>query len=127
MLMTGDNFKQTSKIGCFDKVGDTFKVTDISNDGMITFSASYGMGMMSYDEFNSHFEKVEHQPWSDWIQREGYSYRTNNKQVKIKKDGFSARSSCHPSDSFDLEKGIAIALARVGVKEAQSRLAKAIS
>ena len=127
MLMTGDSFKQASKIGCFDKVGDIFKVTDISNDGMITFSASYGMGMMTYDEFNNHFEKIEHQPWSEWIQRDGYTYKTNNKQVKIKRGDFSARSSCHTTDVFDLEKGITIALARVDVKEAKAKLEKAIA
>jgi len=127
VLVTGDMFKQISSIGSFNKVGDKFKVTDISADGMITFSASYGMGMMSWKEFNEHFEKIECNHWGEWVENDEYVYKTNNKQVKVKKDGLIARSSCHPTDTFNLNKGISIALARIDVKKAEGKLATAIA
>lgn len=134
MLVVGDKIKQVKPIGGFDKVGTVFNVVGIEN-GAISFKSDFGIGMMSWNEYNEHFEKVE-QPytpeskhvWTDWEDPieddwiESYVFKTNNKKVIVRCDGIKAESTCHPNDTFDLKKGIAIALSRVHVKQAQKNL-----
>lgn len=42
MLIKGNKIKMIKAIGDFNKVGDIFEVTNISNDGSITIKAPYG-------------------------------------------------------------------------------------
>jgi hypothetical protein len=59
MLVVGDKIRQTKEICGFNKVGCEFEIIRISEDGSITFNSSFGQGVMTMDEFNGHFEKIE--------------------------------------------------------------------
>lgn len=140
MIIKGDKIKLTKKIGNLVQIGDEFTVTSVEN-GAITFSSKYGEGVMSYDEFEKHFEKVEEDlkpnkkhRWTEW---EEYNldfynyiideyedltleYRTDNyKRVQMRlKDNTSirTRTSCYKEDIFNIDKGFQIAKARLYVK-----------
>ena len=58
MIIKGDKIKLTKKIETLVQIGSEFDVTSVEN-GAITFSNGFGEGIMSYDEFEKHFEKVE--------------------------------------------------------------------
>lgn len=57
MLVKNDRIRLVEAIGNFDKVGEEFTVTDIQN-GNVSIECRFGVGVMSYDEFEKHFEKV---------------------------------------------------------------------
>lgn len=136
MLVGGDKIKQVSAICGFDKVGEIFDVVGIDN-GAITFRSDFGVGMMSWEEFNQHFEKYieeikenKHHPWTGWKWGKSevfgdFQYKTNQKKVIVKKFDVKAEATCHHLDSFNLNIGLKIALARINVKKAKSNLYKA--
>ncbi|KAK2245349.1 hypothetical protein KWW45_11315 [Clostridioides difficile] len=135
MLIEGNKIKLIKEIQGLGmlKIGDTFIITRIENNGNIHFKTDYGMGFMSYSEFKEHFEIVNNKEkrkytWDDWKMRTSLSmgdtciYRTNHKKVIVNKDGFKASSTCHDVDEFDLDKGITLCLARIEVKKAKNNL-----
>lgn len=64
--------------------------------------------------------------WTPWITAEdddGYfCYRTNGKKTIVKKNGIKSESTCHKNDTFDLENGVNLALARTNLKLAKAEL-----
>lgn len=119
MLSVGDKIKMVKSVGMYDGIGIIFEINKIDTDGTIIFTSELGIGYMSEDEFEKHFEKVEIRQWTDWIEtKSGFTYRTDNeKYVKVKKDKYEAKSSCHPCDTFNLAKGIAICLQKIDTKK----------
>ena len=131
MIIKGDKIKLIKKIGNFDKIGDTFEVVGVDN-GVITFTCSYGTGCMSYDEFKRYFEKVEEnkRTWTDWESKyekltnpfTGYYMtipvllRNNGKKVQVKCDSYRAEASCCKEDKFDYDKGYELAKRRLIAK-----------
>lgn len=62
MLTNGDKLIVTKKVAPFLNEGDVVEITNVSDDGIISFAFGDGfvhMGVMSNDECESHFEKVE--------------------------------------------------------------------
>ena len=133
MIIKGDKIKLVKKIGNLVQIGDEFTVASVDN-GAITFSSRYGEGVMSYDEFEKHFKKIEKHEWSKWLECNteflnyvtkesedvSFEYRTDNyKRVQMRlKDNPSirTRTSCYKEDIFDIDKGYQIAKARLYVK-----------
>lgn len=101
-------------------VGDTFEVTSISDDLIITFRCEYGVGMMEYDEFEKYF--TEKEIWSDWRRHDptGAWYRVKGRKVQVicAEFGFISRATakCSPHDDFDLDFGIKLAYHRASLK-----------
>ena len=128
MLLIGDKIKLVNPIGEFNRVGDVFDVTDILDGGEILFSCSYGLGVMSYDEFERYFEKKRILTWSRWeaIRFDGdsviYTYRTNGKRIELRHGNLRASASCHEGDDFDLNKGLTLCLARLLVKQIEAAM-----
>lgn len=58
-LKIGDKIKLINPIGIFTNVGEICEVTDVSEDGMISFIGKVYLGCMSADKFNNFFEKYE--------------------------------------------------------------------
>ena len=126
MISIGSVIKMTKNIANFNMVGEKFSVTAIAEDGTITFSAPFGVGLMSPKELNEHFETVEEAVapkfvWTKWIDEEDgkfghFAYKTNNKKVKVKWGGCVCGATCHPTDKFDYKVGCRIALARCYLK-----------
>lgn len=62
MLTNGDKLIVTKKVAPFLNEGDIVEITNVSDDGIISFAFGddfVHMGVMSSDECESHFEKVE--------------------------------------------------------------------
>lgn len=125
MLIKGNKVKMIKALGDFNKVGDIFEVTNISDEGSITIKASYGIGIMSYKEFEQNFEIYKEIEWTDWIKingKMGY-YKTNNVDtVIVKRLGVVKEARLHPDDVFDLNVGIEIAYLRATIEIYKNRL-----
>lgn len=131
MLVKGDKIKLVKQISDnFDRIGSEFEITNILEDGIITFKSYFGVGMMTSKEFEEHFEKVIEEPkreWSEWRSRFDksgniFDYKTNNKSVIVGHGRLQTKASCAPDDIFDLEKGIELCLARISLKMSQNKL-----
>lgn len=62
MLTSGDKLIVTKKVAPFLNEGDIVEITNVTDDGVISFAFGDGfmhMGVMSIDEYEAHFEKVE--------------------------------------------------------------------
>lgn len=59
-MIKGDLIKLISPMGVFDNIGEVCEVTDVSEDGIISFRfGGYHLGCMSYNEFEKYFELME--------------------------------------------------------------------
>lgn len=133
-MIKGDKIKLVRKMGVFDNIGEICEVTDIQEGGVICFKfGGCHLGCMSYDEYEKYFEKVEtpvRRTWSKWSLpfemtfpdiRGGkkiiaYQSRTNGKKVQVRSGAFRAEATCCKDDTFDFEKGLALAKSRLIVK-----------
>lgn len=133
-MIKGDKIKLVRKMGVFDNIGEICEVTDIQEGGVICFKfGGCHLGCMSYDEYEKYFEKVEtpvKRIWSKWsvmynnrlIDINGkeryfiYQVRENGKRVQVKCGLFKAEATCCKDDTFDFDKGLALAEKRLIVK-----------
>lgn len=140
MIIKGNILKLEKKIPGINylNIGDEFKVEEISENGVIIITCSYGTGIMSYEELQEYFSKVEPKPvkpvrvWSKWfhgrdieIISEGEKikteYRTNSKRLEVRTVGLlggevKATASCHEEDTFNAAKGLELAEAKLKLK-----------
>ncbi|GAA0102569.1 hypothetical protein UT300012_32840 [Paraclostridium bifermentans] len=133
MLIKGDKVKLVKSIGSFDKVGDIFEIIGVSELGTITIASSYGTGIMSYDEFEKYFEKIEEKPlvWSEWACVPGVQfmkYRTNGVVIEMIDEtiGKKVKSVCLEGDTFDIDKGIGLCIAKLKVISANASIRESI-
>ena len=68
-------------------------------------------------EHNGKVYKLLGIAWTDWISCDDYEFKTNYKTVKVRKDGFKTKATCHKDDDFDINEGIKICLERITEKE----------
>lgn len=60
MIIKGNEIRLIKPMGVFDNIGEVCEVTDVSEDGVISFKfGGYHLGCMSYNEFEKYFELVE--------------------------------------------------------------------
>lgn len=60
MITKGNEIRLVKTMGVFDNIGEVCEVTDVSEDGVISFKfGGCHMGCMSYNEFEKYFELVE--------------------------------------------------------------------
>jgi len=60
MIIKGNEIRLVKPMGVFDNIGEICEVTDVSEDGVISFRfGSCHLGCMSYNEFEKYFELVE--------------------------------------------------------------------
>ena len=143
LLSEGDALKQVKPMPQFNYQEMLFKVVNISTDGIITFeSPSLGRGIMDYSTFAQYFEKWDESKnaeeslyppkrvWSEWkdadeLGYEMYQYKENGKRLvaRFVFGGMQASTSCHPSDTFDIAKGLKLAVARIRCKSAAKEVA----
>lgn len=80
MLVKGDKIKLIKPMGAFTNVGEICEVTDVSEDGVISFRfGKVHLGCMSADEFSNFFKKYE--PKSVSIER--IEEVMNNSKVSV--------------------------------------------
>lgn len=59
-MTKGDLIKLIKPMGVFENIGEVCEVTDVSEDGVISFRfGGIHLGCMSYNEFEKYFELVE--------------------------------------------------------------------
>lgn len=129
LLIKGDKIKLKKELvgAKFLKVGEEFTVLEVSKEGYVVFLSDYGIGAMGFKDMEEYFEKSEVKKikkiWSKWmLTTGGYHYRSNGKVVEVIEGNFKSKASCSPSDKFDMNKGIALCLARIRVKKAEQEL-----
>lgn len=137
MIIKGDKIKLVKEIGNLVKVGDEFTVTGVDN-GVITFTSEYGEGVMSYDEFEKHFESNPKHSWSQWLKIGSMFYNILSErneiinieyrhdsdrrvQIRMKVDPnddkyIRSEANCHKEDDFNFNIGYQLARARLYVK-----------
>lgn len=60
MITKGNEIRLIKSMGVFDNIGEVCEVTDVSEDGVISFKfGGCHLGCMSYNEFEKYFELVE--------------------------------------------------------------------
>jgi hypothetical protein len=81
MIEKGNEIRLIKPMGVFDNIGEVCKVTDVSEDGVITFKfGGSHLGCMSYNEFEKYFELVEQEVSDEEINKDTDSM-TENKEV----------------------------------------------
>lgn len=62
MITKGNEIRLIKPMGVFDNIGEVCEVTDVSEDGVISFKfGGCHLGCMSYNEFEKYFELVENE------------------------------------------------------------------
>lgn len=60
MIKKNDKIKLVKPMGVFNNIGEICEVTDVSEDGVISFKfGGSHLGCMSYDEFEKYFELIK--------------------------------------------------------------------
>lgn len=142
MITKGSKIQLVKPIGIFDNIGEVCEVTNVTEDGVITFRfGNYHLGCMSYDEFEKYFvnyeEKVKEttkRTWSKWkcdtfiyynFDGESYvvpvKYRNNGRVVELRTDwtdevNLKTKASCSKRDTFDFDTGLDLADHRMQIK-----------
>lgn len=81
MITKGNEIRLIKPMGVFDNIGEVCEVTDISEDGVISFKfGGCHLGCMSYNEFEKYFELVEKEAPEKEINEDTNSM-TENKEV----------------------------------------------
>lgn len=151
MITKGSKIQLVKKMGIFNNIGEICEVTNITEDGVITFRfGNYHLGCMSYDEFEKYFinydemktKKAPKRTWTNWeydtfiyydFDGDSYTvpvkYRNNGKIVDFRTDwdkravaNIKTRASCNKNDKFDFETGLDIADHRMQIKLMQQDL-----
>lgn len=65
-MTKGDLIRLVKPMGVFDNIGEICEVTDVSEDGVISFRfGGSHLGCMSYNEFEKYFELIEEETIED--------------------------------------------------------------
>lgn len=80
MITKGNEIRLIKSMGVFDNIGEVCEVTDVSEDGVISFKfGGCHLGCMSYNEFEKYFELVEKEVPEE--NNEDTNSMTENKEV----------------------------------------------
>ena len=157
MIIKSSKIKLIKSMGMFNKIGEVCEIINISDDAVITFKCSFGIGCMSYDELNKYFEICDDtttkqdtkRTWTEWfeatmiipisecvfnfpikIRDNGkiVEFRTNWDVEKTNLKNLKVRSFCNLHyDDFSLVKGFRICRTRLIIKLYELALAIAIN
>lgn len=81
MITKGNEIRLIKPMGVFDNIGEVCEVTDVSEDGVISFKfGGCHLGCMSYNEFEKYFELVEKEV-PEKESDEDADFKAENKEV----------------------------------------------
>lgn len=81
MITKGNEIRLIKPMGVFDNIGEVCEVTDVLEDGVISFKfGGCHLGCMSYNEFEKYFELVEKEVPEEEINEDTDSM-TENEEV----------------------------------------------
>lgn len=81
MITKGNEIRLIKPMGVFDNIGEVCEVTDVSEDGVISFKfGGCHLGCMSYNEFEKYFELVKKEVPEEESDEDADSM-TENKEV----------------------------------------------
>lgn len=82
MITKGSRIKLVKPMGVFDKIGEVCEVTDVSEDGIISFKFNGShLGCMSHNEFEKYFELVEDKKLFEKETNKNAENMTENQEV----------------------------------------------
>lgn len=126
-MMKGDKIKLKKGIGTLRHIGAICEVTDVSEDGIISFRYKNKYeGCISEDVCMKYFTTLH--KWTEWEygvwtnysigNRQPFTfwYRYDGKTVQVKHKEYKAKASCHKNDKFDIDVGLSIAVKRLMIK-----------
>ena len=89
MITKGNEIRLIKQMGVFDNIGEVCEVTDVSEDGVISFKfGGCHLGCMSYNEFEKYFELVEEENTEEVIEvpRPRGIYETDEEYTRYLQD-----------------------------------------
>lgn len=131
MLAKGDKLIVTKEVASFLKDGDIVEVTEISENGMISFAFGEDFlhkGVMSMSEYEEHFEKYEEPTMTFSVTQERIDEILENSEISIQTvfdkctivscklpNGFVIveSSACVDPDNYDEELGFDICMDKI--------------
>ena len=134
MLNNGDKIVVKKKVADFLDVGDIAKVVSVMDGGMISFAFGddfVHMGVMSANEFEEHFDKVEEKVEAPKITAERIEWLVENSEIKIDTvfdkctvvycrlpNGFVIveSSACVSPETYDEDMGVSSCLEKIAEK-----------
>lgn len=146
MITKGSKIELVKPMGVFDNIGEVCEVTNVAEDGVISFKfGGCHLGCMSYSEYEKYFKLYEppkKREWTEWsslcmsyydlfnrLRSQDIRVRDNGKTTQIKTQWQSANeicikaeSNCSPMDTYNFCKGIEIAKSRLRIKLLQAQL-----
>lgn len=83
MIIKGNEIRLVKPMGVFDNIGEICEVTDVSEDGVISFRfGGSHLGCMSYNEFEKYFELVEREEvYEDVNNESGNDNMVENQEI----------------------------------------------
>lgn len=84
MIIKGNEIRLIKPMGVFDNIGEVCEVTDVSEDGVISFKfGGCNLGCMSYNEFEKYFELVEKETSEEEINEDTDSMAENKEVYEL--------------------------------------------
>lgn len=84
MITKGNEIRLIKPMGVFDNIGEVCEVTDVSEDGVISFKfGGCHLGCMSYNEFEKYFELVENEVSEEEINEDADSMAENKEVYEL--------------------------------------------
>lgn len=84
MIIKGNEIRLIKPMGVFDNIGEVCEVTDVSEDGVISFKfGGCHLGCMSYNEFEKYFELVEKETSEEEINEDTDSMAENKEVYEL--------------------------------------------
>lgn len=131
MLNNGDKLIVTKKVAPFLNEGDIVEVTNVTEDGIISFAFGNGnmhMGVMNMAEFEAHFKKMEEKEEAPAITEEYINEIMENSEFDVETmfhkctvvschlpNGFviTESSACVSPENYNEELGIEICMKKI--------------
>lgn len=120
MLLVGDKFKQVKEMCGLNFKGEVFEVKEIYNGSIVFTLPNVGIGMMTMEEFEEHFQRIVEPTWSDW---QDYccdlEYRLKGELIEARVKGTKDSVFSKPckEDKFDLDIGMGVCIEKLKIKE----------
>ncbi len=84
MITKGNEIRLIKPMGVFDNIGEVCEVTDVSEDGVISFKfGGCHLGCMSYNEFEKYFGLVEKEVTEEEINEDTDSMAENKEVYEL--------------------------------------------
>lgn len=122
-ILRGEKLILTHEFGRL-KVGETYEVANITEESIVLRESrsKVAMGVVKFEDIDKYFVKPEEmRSWTPWVAFSDAGgntafYRTNNKKVEVRWNGYKSAAYCSKYDDFNLFFGLQLAYRRCEMK-----------